>query len=103
LMAERLSVRTDSDGVVRVLVPSQFDLAVEEPFVALVAEQLAVPGRRVVVDLGGVDFIDSSGVRALMRVHIHADRVALAGVREPVLRVLRIAGLDNVLVDGHDG
>ena len=103
-MAERLSMRTGSDGRVRVVVASEFDLAVEEPFVALVAEQLAASDGRLLVDLGAVEFIDSSGVRALLRVHLdHPDRVELVDVPEPVRRVLTIAGLDKFLVDGTDG
>jgi anti-sigma B factor antagonist len=103
-MAERWSVRTEADGRVRIVVASDFDLAVEEPFVALVAEQLAAGHRRVLVDLGAVEFIDSSGVRALLRVHIdHPHQIELVDVPEVVTWVLRVAGLDRVLVDGDDG
>ena len=103
-MVERLSMRTEADGRVRVIVTSEYDLALEEPFVALVAEQLAADQRRLLVDLGGVEFIDSSGVRALMRVRLdHPDRIELVDVPESVKRVLTVAGLDKALLDGDGG
>ena len=100
-MNERLSMQTEADGRIRVIVASEFDLAVEEPFVDLVAEQLDAGHRRLLVDLGAVEFIDSSGVRALLRVHLdHPDRIELVDVPESVRWVLTLAGLDKALLDG---
>jgi anti-sigma B factor antagonist len=87
------------DGSTRVEVKGDIDLLVESPLVEQVAELLALSGdSRVVLDLGAVDFIDSSGVRALVRVHqAHGERVRLAAVSYPVRRVLEIAGLAEPL------
>ncbi|GAA3616457.1 STAS domain-containing protein [Streptomyces chitinivorans] len=58
------------------------------------------PGQRLVLDLAGMDFCDSSGITALIaaRNHAHAARadIALAAVPANTLRILRIVGLDQI-------
>ncbi|MDL5199210.1 STAS domain-containing protein [Streptomyces sp. ALI-76-A] len=58
------------------------------------------PGQRLVLDLAGMDFCDSSGITALIAARHHADAaqadVALAAVPARTLRVLRMVGLDQV-------
>jgi anti-sigma B factor antagonist len=57
-------------------------------------------GLRVIVDLSGVSYIDSSGIASLVEAFQGARRkgtgFALAAVSEPALRVLRLARLDKV-------
>ncbi|MFC8918446.1 STAS domain-containing protein [Streptomyces sp. NPDC047821] len=58
------------------------------------------PGRRLVLNLAGLRFCDSSGITALLvarnlAVAARTD-VALAAVPETTVRVLRIVGLDQV-------
>jgi len=56
----------------------------------------------IVVDLARVTGIDSSGVASLLEVFQRATKrqkkFALAAASEPVLRVLRMARLDNIFV-----
>ncbi|MGW4568428.1 STAS domain-containing protein [Streptomyces sp. NPDC004561] len=58
------------------------------------------PGQRLVLDLAGMNFCDSSGLTALIaaRNHAHAAQadLALAAVPAHTLRVLRIVGLDQI-------
>ncbi|AYG78857.1 Anti-sigma-B factor antagonist [Streptomyces hundungensis] len=58
------------------------------------------PGQRLVLDLGGMAFCDSSGLSALIVAHNHARAaeadVALASVPSNTLRILRIVGLDQI-------
>ncbi|MFD6279200.1 STAS domain-containing protein [Streptomyces sp. NPDC060209] len=58
------------------------------------------PGRRLVLDLEGLDFCDSSGITAFIVARNHAAAagadIALAAVPGPILRVLRVTGLDQV-------
>ncbi|MCS0637536.1 STAS domain-containing protein [Streptomyces sp. LP05-1] len=58
------------------------------------------PGQRLVIDLAGMEFCDSTGITALLaaRNHAHAARadIALAAVPAHTLRVLRVVGLDQV-------
>ncbi|MFB0614703.1 STAS domain-containing protein [Streptomyces sp. AGS-58] len=70
---------------------------------------LALPaGRRLVLDLAGMTFCDSSGITALIAAHHHAVAagadMALAAVPAHTLRILRIVGLDQVfpLLPGKD-
>ena len=90
------SVEQLADGTSRVIVTGEVDLAVEEPFVAEVDSVAAARdgSGAVVLDLGGVTFLDSSGVRALIRLRQrHGERLRLGELSTPVRRVLEITGL----------
>lgn len=54
--------------------------------------------RRIVLDLAALDFIDSSGIRALLEAQGHADSNAhvllLTNVPPRVRRLFRLTGLD---------
>jgi anti-anti-sigma factor len=89
------------DGAVRISLQGELDLActrqVEEHFAAI-DEQ--APGR-VVVDLGGLTFIDSSGLRMLLladaRAREHSYELVLLAGPEPVQRVFEMTGALDVL------
>ena len=87
------------NGSARLDVSGDVDLLAEAPLVEQV-DELVRDGHegRILLDLADVDFIDSSGVRALIQVHqSHGDRVQLVAASPPVLRVLEIAGLTELL------
>src|SRR4051812_23224304 len=98
-MGQAWSLEGVDNGCCRVLVSGELDLAIEEALVELVTTRLDDDGVvRVQLDLGAVDFIDSSGVRALLRLHLdHPHAVELVAVPPPVRRVLTVAGLDVLL------
>ena len=80
------------------MVAGELDLSDEEAFVADVETLLHDDDGVVLLDLAGVEFIDSSGVRAILRLHLdHRGRVRLVTASDAVNRVLRIAGLSEVL------
>ncbi|MBO0916134.1 STAS domain-containing protein [Streptomyces laculatispora] len=58
------------------------------------------PGQRLVLDLGSMEFCDSSGLAALIAARNHAQAagadIVLAAVPANTLRILRIVGLDQV-------
>ncbi|MGW1892336.1 STAS domain-containing protein [Streptomyces sp. NPDC002004] len=58
------------------------------------------PGQRLILDLAGIGFCDSSGITALIAARNHAQAaqadIALAAVPPHTLRVLRIVGLDQI-------
>ncbi|MGQ0844727.1 MAG: STAS domain-containing protein [Sporichthyaceae bacterium] len=62
----------------------------------------AADANRVVVDLTGTEFIDSSGLGALVtslkRLRQSGGDLRIAGVREQARTVLRLTNLDQVLV-----
>lgn len=84
-----------------VRVEGELDMATVEQLEAPLA-YLAAP--RLVLDLTGVQFIDSSGLRALLNVRSRfdePDRVRLVVRRpSPVLRLLELTGLtDQFVID----
>jgi anti-sigma B factor antagonist len=93
------TVAEQSDGDLAMAVRGDIDLAVEEPLVDAVESLLAErPGRAILLDLDAVEFIDSSGIRALVRLHRgHGERVRLTSVSPTVQRVLEITGLTKEL------
>lgn len=58
------------------------------------------PGQCLILDLGGMEFCDSSGLSALIAAHNHAHAaqadIVLASVPTHTLRTLRIVGLDQI-------
>ncbi|WP_329206594.1 STAS domain-containing protein [Streptomyces sp. NBC_00683] len=66
-------------------------------------------GHLLVLDLTGLQFVDSSGITALLAarnlVMEQGGDIALAAVPANTARILRIVGLDRVFtfVDGRDG
>ena len=101
-------VNIPGEGV-RVEVCGEVDLQSEGAFVEEVdALARARDSAAILLDLAEVDFIDSSGVRALVRVRRrHGERLRLVAVSAPVQRVLDIAGLMASFgledADGIDG
>ncbi|MFF7813544.1 STAS domain-containing protein [Streptomyces roseolus] len=65
------------------------------------------PGERLVLDLSGMTFCDSSGITAMIvargRAEASGAGCALAAVPDFALRVLRIAGLDQIFPLYPDG
>jgi anti-sigma B factor antagonist len=86
-------------GDLLMAVSGEIDLAVEEPLVDAVETLFAErPGSMILLDLGAVEFIDSSGIRALVRLRRgHGDRVRLTSVSPTVQRILDITGLTKEL------
>lgn len=56
---------------------------------------------RLVLDLGGVDYISSTGLREIVRIYKRAQLqggdLRLANPSEPVMTVMELAGLDTAL------
>ncbi|MFI6144437.1 STAS domain-containing protein [Streptomyces sp. NPDC051109] len=59
------------------------------------------PGQRLVLDLSGLTFCDSSGITALISAHNRAHsadaELALAAVPTHTERILRVVGLDQII------
>jgi anti-anti-sigma factor len=85
----------------RVTVVGELDLACAARFDSTMSGAFEL-GDRWEIDLGEVLFVDSSGVRCLVRAWRESLRrgapVAIVGASEPVLRVLRLSGLDRYLL-----
>ena len=100
------SVSRAGDEVTVALV-GEVDISNEAALGVALAEVVGMKPARIVIDLAGVSYLDSSGIRCLLNV---AKQAATAGsamvVCRPVgivLRVLEICGVDELLLRGSDG
>lgn len=95
-----------TEGESILLVRGDLDVAVGVEFVAAVDRALAAAGApaRVDIDLGGVEFIDSSGLRALLQLQQnHGERVRISTMSDVVKRLLELTGtLDHFLPRGSE-
>jgi len=92
-------ITRECNGQVVVALRGELDVA-EAASVAAALAQVAACARQVIVDLEGLEFMDSSGLAALVRARKHA-RLAggdllLAAPQRQVLRVLAITRLTDV-------
>ncbi|MFD3501924.1 STAS domain-containing protein [Streptomyces sp. NPDC058676] len=100
---DRLSVeRKVVDGVLVVTVQGEIDHDVKDALSeALLSEDGTVPPPRVVADLSGVTFMDSSGINVFVAAYQQVSGtqgwLRIAGAQESVLRVLQLVGVDAVI------
>jgi anti-sigma B factor antagonist len=91
------------DGVCVVRVVGEVDMSHEEELRAELRSAIESEARGVVVDLTECEFIDSTGVRALLlsREAQHPEdgavRLAVAAASEQILRVLSVMGIDQAI------
>ena len=93
---------TDESGAsFSVRLSGEFDLSAYDEVDQLLSAAQSNTRRDVVVDMRGLTFIDSSGIRALIRAHIRAEEAGrhlrLRAGPPNVQRVFEVAGLDKRL------
>ncbi|GKW48391.1 STAS domain-containing protein [Halomonas sp. NCCP-2165] len=102
LLLEARGVRLSAEGE-RLRVDGEVDFDVAAPLAAAGSDWLAslTSGRRVVIDLGGVDRVSSAALSVLLQwlrdsrgAGVEVDEVALS---EPLARLTRLADLDALL------
>jgi anti-sigma B factor antagonist len=99
--AFRVTTTIDGDSFV-VAVHGEVDLASVAALDAATSRALASDARRIVIDLGACEFLDSTGLHALVRLHRRVTRRAgrelLVLPGPPVVqRAIEICGLDALL------
>jgi anti-sigma B factor antagonist len=91
----------DSDEAV-VAVTGELDMSTAPELSRSLAGVLDQHPQRLTLELGGLEFIDSTGLTLLVRtskqLKQHDGALALAHPTPPVRRVLEIVGLDGLLV-----
>ena len=96
------SVRSRRDGAVdSICLHGEFDLAAADVVEEAIASAERGNARSIVLDLTGVTFMDSSGVRLVLgaaaRSRAQSERLSLRRGRPSVQRVFEICGVDGVL------
>jgi anti-anti-sigma factor len=96
----------DADGVTRIVLTGELDMAVAPEFGAELSRALA-DSTSVIVDLGQLVFMDSSGLHLLATAAAHARHsggwLAIVHPAPNVRRVLDLTGMSEVLeiIDGN--
>jgi anti-anti-sigma factor len=99
----KISSGPGPDDVYVVRVAGEVDMSHEEELRAELRTAVAASAKGIVVDLTECEFIDSSGVRALLRSREeqHADqgpeRLAVAASSDQILRILSVMGIEQVI------
>jgi anti-sigma B factor antagonist len=105
----RLSTRKH-DEIVAVAVAGELDIATTPALKSYLHKILLADPGQVIVDLGGVSFIDAAGLGALVTLKERAERqhaaLRLADVPAAILRLMKVTRLDSHFdflpaVDGH--
>ena len=96
-----ISVTPVGDGTVRVQVQGELDMSTSPQLHQVLGHEIAA-GKRVVVDLSEIAFIDSTGlntlIAALRASDYHSGELMVSpSMPSQVKRVLEITGLDQVL------
>ncbi|MCZ7525018.1 MAG: STAS domain-containing protein [Acidimicrobiia bacterium] len=88
------------DGAATITVEGEMDAHTCELLDGEIPEVLATGASELTLDVSGVSFVDSSGLRVLIRAHeqarAHGGQVSLRGPDATFRRLLEVTGLDGV-------
>jgi anti-sigma B factor antagonist len=91
----------DESGWRVVTARGQLDVATAPDFRQTLVEAQYGGDQRLLVDLDGIEFIDSFGLGVLLgavkRARSHQGQVVLSCSRERVVRILELTGLDRII------
>ena len=90
-----LSTRHDGDGTLVVSAVGEIDMSNVDQFRAALGEAAGASGDRFVVDLTGVDYLDSAGIHALYTV-VPRVRLVASPLLSPVLDISGLLGITSV-------
>lgn len=97
----QLSVDHFADGACSLTVVGELELATAPAFRRAVAGLLGSGVRRLLVDLRHTDFLDSTGLGALVwaqfRMRSAGGDLAVAGAQEPVRQTIAVSGLADLV------
>ena len=88
---------TEESGVPVIWLAGELDLSNAARARAAVQTALAGRADRVVLDLAGLEFMDSSGIAMLLGLSQQVREVEVRRAAGAVLRVIQVTGLDRVL------
>jgi anti-sigma B factor antagonist len=97
----RIETEELGDGILKVGLHGRMDIAGVDVIAMQLTAVTAPVGRRVIVDLSGVDFLASIGVRAILQnaraMSLRGGAMAVCCARPVVTEVLESAGVGNVV------
>lgn len=96
-----ISVEMTGEGTCIHLV-GELDIASEEPLIQTIADLEIDEGDEIVLDCSGLEFVDSSGLRQVIRLHktaaaASANLTVLIAPNSPIRKTMTISGLDDIL------
>ena len=97
----RIETEELSGGILKVSLSGRMDIAGVDAIAMQLTAVTAPSGRRVIIDLSGVDFLASIGVRAILQnaraMSLRGGAMAVCCARPVVAEVLESAGVGNVV------
>lgn len=97
-----LTIASARDGVTHTIsVAGELDLATADAVQVALERAESSDAEAIVLDLSGLTFMDSTGVRLLVEAHARSqgdsNRLVLVRGSKPVQRVLKLSGVDGLL------
>ncbi|WP_432029892.1 STAS domain-containing protein [Streptomyces sp. 1222.5] len=90
-----------TDGVRIVTAHGEIDNSVTDLFSQALQPEAGALSPRIVADLSGITFMDSSGINVLITAHRHVSEaqgwLRIAGAQPSVERLLQLVGVDTVI------
>lgn len=96
-----VDVTVEDDGLSVVRVTGEIDIATADTVRAAVATAMEHGLTRLVIDMAGVSFMDSSGIAVLLEAAQGTDAVLIRRPSNAVRRVIETTGLTEVLPIGE--
>jgi anti-sigma B factor antagonist len=94
-----LRISDDVGSVLRIEALGELDLSNAQALDKELERAMETSAERIIVDLSGLEFIDSTGIAALGRIETHhgTERFGLIRAPERVQRVIALTGLERAL------
>jgi anti-sigma B factor antagonist len=87
----------DAPGILTLSIVGELDLSSVDSVSNAINETWGGDRQRVVFDLGGLTFMDSSGIALMLRISRGVDKVEVRNATPTVRRVIEATGLVDVL------
>ena len=91
-----LEAGTDASGAPVVRLIGEIDISNADE-ISVELDAVAVEGSQLVIDLAGLEFMDSSGIAMLLRAAARVDALELRNPSSTVRRIIECTGLTDIL------